>query len=1304
MWVKERKPKTTTDAAQLAEDYFQARPAGTPKPDRIPTDPCPRCGVLGHWARQCPNPRQPTSRQHPPASAEATRGFRIQGNRPSDQRPRSTTESSPEVKCFNCNAKGHLSYNCPRKALFSRMTSPPITNVQQERVHHRGTINGVYSKDIVVDTGAGKTLVRGDLVTPDDIIDGEVTIQCAHGDAITYPLAAVKIAVGGKEIVVHAAVAKSLPVAALLGWDVPELMKLVKPLAEDKPVTDSRGPSAPTHGTDVLAVVTRNQGAAQDHSPHADLPVPADYAILQDEDPREDEYPAGPAEFADAHEEVLPEEDSDQTSEFDFDPSLFSPPGQEKPRLTRSQKRAARRQYQNPQEVETPSPNAQPLDLTTEQFRSLQQEDPSLEAPRSVADGHYSTSAGPGFFYREGLLYRRRHKPGGGDPSTEIEQLVLPSSCRKSVIQLAHDIPLAGHLGRHKTTERILQRFYWPGLYRDVRDHCRCCEQCQKSSSRRARKAPLISLPVIDVPFKRIAMDIVGPLPRSASGKRFILVICDYATRYPEAVALRSVDANKIAKELINFFARVGVPEEILTDQGTNFTSRLMQEVYRLLHIKPIRTTPYHPQTDGLVERFNHTLKSMLRKTATKEGKDWDELLPYLLFAYREVPQASTGFSPFELVYGRPVRGPLDILKESWESSPRSPESVVSHVLSMQERLTKLQELVRTNLEQSQAVQKTWYDRNAHLRKFQPGDQVLVLLPTSTNKLLAEWQGPYPITKRIGEVNYEVRMTDRRKQRRVFHVNMLRLWHAPTALSCWAGDVTETADEDDDPVTYFDLGPDGEPICGNSLTPAQLADLRTVWRRFRYTLSSRPGRTTITEHRINTGQAKPVRLPPYRIPYAYRDTVREELQLMEKEGVIERSSSEWAAPIVLVNKKDGTLRICVDYRRLNAVSEMDAYPMPRIDDLIDRLGEAKFITTLDLSRGYWQVPVREEDQPKTAFTTPYGLFQFRVMPFGLQGAPATFQRMMDIVLDGLEFAAAYLDDVIVHSQTWDSHLNHITDILQRLADAGLTIKPKKCQFGMSTCAYLGHVVGNGEVRPGSSKVRAVEEFPTPRTKSQVRAFLGLTGYYRRFIAHYADVAAVLTDLTRKDGPKQVIWTRSCQKAFDELKRALCSTTVLKSPDFSRQFILQTDASNRGVGAVLSQRDAEGVDRPVAYFSRKLLPREENYSAIEKECLAIKLATHAFRVYLLGRPFIIQTDHRALKWLDRPTPALHSGASPFNPIVTPSSIDEEQVMEMRTASRVRLPLRLRRRRRRGRCEGPPVLPIVPYVQKTLKTYY
>ena len=328
MWVKERKPKTTTDAAQLAEDYLQARPAGTPpKPDRAPTGPCPRCGELVHWARLCPtNPRPPPTRQQQSTNTPRNPQTHV-NSRPSDQNSR-----PQDVKCYNCNAKGHLSYNCPQKALFSSTTPAIVTNKRQERAYQRGTINGAYCKDIVVHTGASKTLVRSDLVTQDDILEGVVNIQCAHGDIVSYPLAAVKIAVEGKEIIAHAAVAQSLPVAALLGWDVPDLMALVKPGVD---TTDGGTARA-------FAAVTRRQKESQNIPPViADIPVTNS----------EDSYPEDPVDDTTPNTEPQPLEGDDSAiTEFDFEESLFSPPGLDRPMLTHSQKRAARGRYHAPVE------------------------------------------------------------------------------------------------------------------------------------------------------------------------------------------------------------------------------------------------------------------------------------------------------------------------------------------------------------------------------------------------------------------------------------------------------------------------------------------------------------------------------------------------------------------------------------------------------------------------------------------------------------------------------------------------------------------------------------------------------------------------------------------------------------------------------------------------------------------------------------------------------------------------------------------------------------------------------------------
>ena len=663
----------------------------------------------------------------------------------------------------------------------------------------------------------------------------------------------------------------------------------------------------------------------------------------------------------------------------------------------------------------------------------------------------------------------------------------------------------------------MLRRFYWPNVFGDVEEFCRTCAVCQKASHKGAGKAPLMPLPVISEPFSRVAMDIVGPLLTSRAGNQYVLVVCDYATRYPEAIPLKSIDAEHVAEKLVELFARVGIPREILTDQGSNFMSQLLVELYRLLHVKPIRTSPYHPQTDGLVERFNQTLKSMLRKATAIDGKDWDKLIPYLLFAYREVPQASTGFSPFELLYGRDVRGPLDILRETWEGNESQNESVVSYVLSTREKLKQMVDCVHENLTKQQDRQKRWYDAKARMREFKPGDLVLVLLPTSTNKLLAQWQGPYQIVTRMGKLNYMLDMHDRRKRQRVFHVNMLKGYHVRAVVEEVEDNRYADELEEDIPV-WNEQSKEGAKF-GEELTREQMKELQALLNNFSSVFSDKPGRTNMAEHSIITEQTIPVRRPPYRLPQAYKELVKTELDDMLENDIIETTSSEWASPIVMVKKKDGSLRMCVDYRRLNAVSHIDAYPMPRIDDLIDGLGNARFISTLDLTRGYWQLPVAEKDRHKTAFTTPYGQFQFKVLPFGLSGAPSSFQRLMDKLIKGCEgFTSAYLDDLVVFSNSWQEHLSQLRTVLNRIKEAGLTVKVGKCQFGTSKCVYLGHTVGNGSVEPELTKLQAVKTFPLPETKRQVRGFLGLTGYYRRFIPDYSSRAAPLTDLTRKSAP------------------------------------------------------------------------------------------------------------------------------------------------------------------------------------------
>ena len=333
---------------------------------------------------------------------------------------------------------------------------------------------------------------------------------------------------------------------------------------------------------------------------------------------------------------------------------------------------------------------------------------------------------------------------------------------------------------------------------------------------------------------------------------------------------------------------------------------------------------------------------------------------------------------------------------------------------------------------------------------------------------------------------------------------------------------------------------------------------------------------------------------------------------MLQANVIRPSISPWAPPIVLVTKKDGSVHFCVDYRKLNQVAKFDAYPMPQIEEMIDMIGPAGVTTTLDLAKGYWQIPMDEESKDKTAFTTPFGLYEFEVMPFGLHSAPATFQRMINHTLrDCYHFARAYLDDIMIFSRSWEEHLVHLWKVLTRLQTAKLTINVakltinvSKCQFGKEEVHYLGHVIGGGTVKPDPQKLEAVNNYPRLVSKKEVRAFLRLAGYYRRFVPHFATTAEPLTELTKGRNPDQVKWSERCGEAFHKLKELLSTPPVLKVAEPNKQYVLQTDASKQGLGAVLSQIKENGEEHPVAFASRKFLSREKNYSVIEKECLAI----------------------------------------------------------------------------------------------------
>ena len=383
---------------------------------------------------------------------------------------------------------------------------------------------------------------------------------------------------------------------------------------------------------------------------------------------------------------------------------------------------------------------------------------------------------------------------------------------------------------------------------------------------------------------------------------------------------------------------------------------------------------------------------------------------------------------------------------------------------------------------------------------------------------------------------------------------------------------------------------------------------------------------------IETGDHLPIKQQSYRMPLIKRQKVEECVEEMLKDGVIRPSESSWSSPVLLVPKKDGSIRFCVDYRKLNSITRRDAHPLPLIQDVFDQVSGSTIFSTLDLRSGYWQVPMSTDSIQKTAFTCHLGLFEFTRMPFGLTNAPAIFQRSMNKVLSGLigRCCMVYIDDIVIFSHTPEEHAQHLEEVFERLRQAGLQLKPSKCSFGLSKIDLLGHSVSADGIQPLPERVEAIQNLGPPSDVTSVRSFLGMAGYYRQFIPGFATLAMPLTDLTKTREPFR--WGPEQQEAFDALRVALTQAPILTHPDVSRPYILYTDASDKAVGAILVQRDEHGVEKVISYLSHKLSGAQLNWATIEKEAYAVLYALKKFHAYLWGAKFEIHTDHKPLRSL------------------------------------------------------------------------
>ena len=907
-------------------------------------------------------------------------------------------------------------------------------------------------------------------------------------------------------------------------------------------------------------------------------------------------------------------------------------------------------------------PDIEPLKVSKSEFVALQQ------SCKTLADVREKLSRGETYTARSkreyefvtdnDLIYRKCIKAPTKGECGQLT-LVVPFDCRELVLKVAHDIPVAGHFSHRRTELKVYSKFWWPGVSGDISRYCRSCDVCQRTSARgRTRKVEMAQMPIISTPFERVAVDLVGPLkPPSKAGHRFILTLIDYATSFIEALPLKEITSISVAEALMMIFSRVGIPRELISDRGTQFTSELMGHVHKLVGIKPIFTTPYHPMMNGKLERQHAVLKSVLRKLCMDKPNDWDRYLIPTLFALREIPSETTGYSPFELLYGRQVRGPLTILHDLWSEPSLDLEqrSAYEYVIQLRDRLESAAEQAVSSAKIKSDAYKRYFDKKTVNRTFEVGDEVLLLLPDNTSKLLMTWKGPYKVLEVKSKLNYVIDVDGTAK---LYHVNILKRYIRRATVGCMykideeptldylgVGERTEIAQtcviqEDDTQVITVpgESGPQEIDVNPN-LTAGQKRALTDVLRRHETTLSDLPGCTQAISHRINLTTTGTTCRRSYPIPIHLKKYFDEEVDRMLAMDIIGPSTSEFCSPSVMVEKPNedkNIYRLTQDYRGVNSITRFDAEPMPSIEADLYKFAGAKFISEVDITRAYYQIPLEESSRRYTAFATSKGLMEYKRLPFGLSTACATYTRLMKLVMENLpdnadQHISVYFDNIYVATPTFDLHLQILDLVFTRLGKFGLTARPSKCHFAYPDVKYLGFRVSNGELSPTQDNTDSIKSMARPSTKKQLRSFLGLVSFYRMFIPNLANLSAPLSDMLKKDAKDPLEWSEESTDKLEKLKLCLISPPLLRVPDLGKKFCLRVDASNVGLGAVLLQY-WENIPQPVFYASRKLLPRERNYSAIEKECLALVWAVEKFRYYLYGQEFLIETDHRPLVYM------------------------------------------------------------------------
>jgi len=839
---------------------------------------------------------------------------------------------------------------------------------------------------------------------------------------------------------------------------------------------------------------------------------------------------------------------------------------------------------------------------------------------------------------KDGVLFKRSPSWTGKNELL----LALPVSRRQQVLRLSHE---HSHFGRTKMVDMIenVGKMTFPKLRNMCSTFKSACNECQLFGPlRKAERVPLKPIKRIPEAFSHVSFDTMGSsLKKTKGGHRYLLVHSDMFSKYTDIVPLRNLRIDETVNALMSIWLRVGFPRKVYLDRSTTNTSKIFTALRERLGIETAFAAVGLHHTSGQSERSINTVKFAIRKFLPTCKNNWDKLIPMLQSVINNSVNETTGMSPNEIIFGHRIRGPIEILREVWlndeiESNVQS-KSVTQYLEQLHETLQQATKCAAQNINLQQARMKETYDRQSTDRKLYAGQKVLLLVPTSSNKMEASWSGPYKVVKSMGDgFNYQIQLNNRKQ---IYHVNMLKEFK--DCISAVGVVITaDTESEIDElPITAETEATDGPNkfTIGQQLTDDERKQLLDLLNDFNDVFTDRTGCTDLVEHEIELTEEKTCYTPSFKIPDALLDAVEDRITKLLAAGIIEESQSENNSPLIIIQKPGGGVRLVNSFVKLNEITKPQGYAMPDTADILSKAATSRYVSCLDMKDYFYQVKLSERSRPLTSFRTPFGTFQWCRLAQGLRNGPACAQKLMDRLLRGAgKYANSIQDDICVHSNSFSDHLAHLRDVLIRLRRAGITANVLKCRFILENLELFGHhlCTRTGEITVSDRKLEVIKNLTRPATKKKLMAFLGICQYYSNHVKGYADISYPLTELLKKNVPQNIstVWNQDCDIAWQKLKEALISKPVLRAPQNSKPFLLQTDASRIALGAAISQVDDSDVPFVVAYASRKLLPRERNYSTIELEALAIIFACQKFEQILWGRKIQLQTDHRPLEFV------------------------------------------------------------------------